>query len=226
MSFPPDSRGLMHDGPQERHHLLPQPRRLHRRFALGHLPPSPQQRADDLVRQAAAGTLALGLPRHPLVCCVAVPASPIHASLSATARQARRSVLHAKGVAVYTHLATRHPSHDSIGASALRTCPHPRHLWGPMSCTSPCRCCDSCSTASASSPCNKATHARCICASTRRLGVLCSIARSRAARRHVLACCAMSVPVAAVPPPPLLLLAAAAAVCCLARACRQRASPR
>ena len=83
-----------HRCPQVLHHRLPQPRRLNRRLALGHLPPLLQQRADGLVRDAIAEVLSLTLPRHSLVMRIAVPASPIHASLSVTQPQACQSRPH------------------------------------------------------------------------------------------------------------------------------------
>ena len=110
-----------HGRPQVLHHRLPQPRRLRRRLALGHPPPLLQQRADELVRDAIEEVLSLAPPRHSLVMRIAVPTSPIHASLSATPRQTSQSRPHSTGVAAYTHLATRHSLHDSIGASSPRT---------------------------------------------------------------------------------------------------------
>ena len=99
----PAPRRRRHGRPQVLHHLLTQPRRLHRRLALGHLAPLLQQRADALVRHAIAEIVILALPRSLLARFIAVPASPVHASLSATVRQAWHSVLHGKSVAACTH---------------------------------------------------------------------------------------------------------------------------
>ena len=112
--------------PQVLHHRLTQPRRLHRRLALRHLAPLLQQRADALVRHAIAETFSLALPRPPLARRIAVPASPIHASLSATARQAWQSVPHDMGIAASIHT----PGHTALVARQHRRV-LPPHLPAP-----------------------------------------------------------------------------------------------
>ena len=66
--------------PQVLHHLLTQPRRLHRRFALSHLAPLLQQRADALVRHAIAEFVSLALPRSRkhATCCRTEERGSIH----------------------------------------------------------------------------------------------------------------------------------------------------
>ena len=146
--------------PQVLDHLLPQPGRLHCSLTLGHLPLFFEQGADVLVPNAIASVFGLALPREPLARCIAVPASCIHASLSATPRQAWQLATHSKRAGRgFRPLTTRQPSHDSIGASSPRHCPHPAQLWRPKPSSHPCRCCNRGFTGESSSPITKATHA-------------------------------------------------------------------
>ena len=122
----PASRHRRHGRPQVLHHLLTQSRRLHRRLALRHLAPLLEQRADALVRHGIEETVSLALPRPPLARRIAVPASPIHASLSATARQAWQSVPHDMGIAASIHT----PGHTALVARQHRRV-LPPHLPAP-----------------------------------------------------------------------------------------------